>query len=208
MWAVASSVAFTLVGRLSDIFGRRWIFITFNALGLIGAIVGATANRVNTLIAASTINGFAAAGQLTFPVFVAELVPNRARGPINSAIIFSTVPFAAFGPVIARAFIVNTAQSWRWSYFLGIIINSVALIFFLFFYWPPTYDHLHVNGKTRLEQIKTIDYIGIFLFTAGIVLFLLGISWGGPVYPWKSDEVICGIVIGALTLVAFIFWGR
>jgi len=35
---------------------------------------------------------------------------------------------------------------------------------------------------------------------------LLGISWGGQTYPWKSAGVIVPIIIGALTLVAFGFW--
>jgi len=208
VWALSSSVAYTLIGRLSDIFGRRWFFIVFNTLGLIGAIVGATANNVNTLIAASTLNGFAASGQLSFPIFIAELVPNRARGPVNSAIIFSTLPFGVFGPVIARSLIEDTAQRWRWSYYLCIIIISITILFFYFFYWPPTYDHLHVNGKTRLEQIKTIDYVGIVLFSAGLGLFLIGISWGGALYPWKSAQVIATIVVGGATLVVFGFWGK
>lgn len=208
VWALSSSVAYTIIGRLSDIFGRRWFFITFNALGLIGAIVGATATKVNTLIAASTLNGFASAGQLSFPIFIAELVPNRARGPVNSAITFTTLPFGVFGPVIARSLIENTEQGWRWSFYLCIIVSSITVLFFVFFYWPPTYDHLHVNGKPQLEQIKTIDYVGVVLFSVGLGLFLIGISWGGSLYPWNSAQVIATIVVGVVTLVAFGFWGK
>jgi hypothetical protein len=108
-----------------------------------------------------------------------------------------------FGPIIARTFIANTAAGWRWSYYIGIIINGITLILYQFFYFPPTYDQLHVSGKTKLQQFKELDFVGIFLFIAGVVLFLIGLSWGGTTYPWKSAAVICTIVLGALTLVAF-----
>ena len=59
-----------------------------------------------------------------------------------------------------------------------------------------------------MDLIKEIDYFGVFLWTVGVVLFLLGISWGGSQYPWKSAAVICTLVIGALGIVAFFVWGE
>lgn len=35
---------------------------------------------------------------------------------------------------------------------------------------------------------------------------LLGISWGGQTYPWKSAGVIVPIVLSAVTLVALGLW--
>lgn len=72
-----------------------------------------------------------------------------------------------------------------------------------FFYHPPTYDQLHVHGKSKWQQFKELDFGGLFLFLAGIVLFIIGLSWGGSTYPWASAPVICTIVIGLLTLIVF-----
>jgi predicted acyltransferase len=72
-----------------------------------------------------------------------------------------------------------------------------------FFYHPPTYDQLHVHGKTKWQQFKELDFGGLFLFLAGIVLFIIGLSWGGTVHPWSSAYVVCTIVIGLCTLIAF-----
>ena len=52
-----------------------------------------------------------------------------------------------------------------------------------------------------------LDYGGIFLFTAGMVLFLIGLSWGGTVYPWKSARVLCTLLIGIACLVGLGFYG-
>lgn len=37
-------------------------------------------------------------------------------------------------------------------------------------------------------------------------MFLLGISWGGNVYPWRSAAVVSTIVIGGILLAAFFSW--
>lgn len=66
------SVAFLLVGRMSDIFGRRWFLIVGNMLAVVGNIVAATATSVSALIAANTLNGLASAVQISFAVAIAE----------------------------------------------------------------------------------------------------------------------------------------
>jgi MFS family permease len=89
--------------------------------------------------ATNSINGLAAAGQLSFHVILGELVPNSLRGPVNAFVLFTSVPFAVFGPPVARAFYENTALQWRWSYILGVIVNALAVLLYFFFYHPPTY---------------------------------------------------------------------
>jgi MFS family permease len=105
--------------------------------------------------------------------------------------------------LIARLFIIHTAAGWRWSYYLGIILSGITLILYQFLYHPPTYDQLHMHGKTRWEQFKELDFIGIILFITGVIVFLIGLSWGGGTYPWTSAAVLVSIIGGALTLVAF-----
>lgn len=53
-WTAGFAIGFTLVGRLSDIFGRRWFFIMSSVLGLIGTIIGASAQSINMLIATNS----------------------------------------------------------------------------------------------------------------------------------------------------------
>ena len=111
-----------------------------------------------------------------------------------------------FGPSIARAFFINTVQKWRWSYYIGIICNALALIGYVIFYHPPTYDQLHVHGKSKWQQFKELDFVGLFLFLAGCVLFLIGLSWGGSKYTWTSAHVLSFIIIGLATLVVFVLY--
>ncbi|KAF2465359.1 fungal trichothecene efflux pump [Lindgomyces ingoldianus] len=205
-WTAGFAIGFTLVGRLSDIFGRRWFFIGSSILSLIGNIIGASAQSINMLIATNSINGLAAAGQLSFNVVLGELVPNKLRGPINAFVLSTSVPFAVFGPPVARAFYEHTALQWRWSYILGVIVNVIAITLYYFFYHPPTYEMLHIGGKSKLKQLRSLDWVGIFLFTAGLCVFLIGLNWGGSSYPWKSGHVLGALFAGFFGLVIFCFW--
>jgi hypothetical protein len=86
-------------------------------------------------------------------------------------------------------------------------MSVIALVLYQFFYHPPTYTQLHVQGKTKRQQMKELDYGGIFLFAAGMVLFLIGLSWGGTSYPWVSAQVLCTLLIGIALLVALGLYG-
>lgn len=206
IWTMGSSIGFLLVGRLSDLFGRKWMVMSTTALSLIGCILGGTAKNVTMLIVANGCNGIGAAGQLSFGIVLGELVPNKQRGPIVTLVFLSSLPFAVFGPVIARSFINNTEPGWRVSYYMGIGLNVITLVLYQFLYHPPTFKQLHV-GKTRLQQAAELDWIGIFLWIAGCVLFLIGLSWGGTTYPWKSAEVLCTLLIGIATIAGFFCYG-
>ena len=178
-----------------------------NVLGLVGCIVGGTANSIGQLIGANACNGLAAAGQLSFGIVLGELVPNKIRGPIVTLVFFSSMPFAVFGPVIARSFILNTGQKWRWSYYLGIILEVITLVLYQFLYHPPKFEQLH-EGKTRIQAFKELDFGGIFLFVSGWVIFIIGLSWGGQAYPWKDAHVISTMVIGGLLIIGFGVYGK
>ena len=115
-YTLGLSIGFLIVGRLSDIFGRRWFFIGGNCFALIGAIVSGTATHVESIIGGNLLGGLAGAVQISFTVAIAELVPNKHRPLWISAIFFSSFEIACFGPVIAQTLVTNTAAGWRWSF--------------------------------------------------------------------------------------------
>lgn len=96
-WTLSNSTGYLLFGRLSDIFGRRWLTVAAISLSLVACIIAVTAHYVNALIAANTLSGIAAAVQLSFPILLGELVANRHRGPIASIVFLTCTPFNVFG---------------------------------------------------------------------------------------------------------------
>lgn len=204
---MGSSIGFLLVGRLSDLYGRKWMVLSTTSLSLIGCILGGTSRNVAMLIVGMGCNGLGAAGQLSFGIVLGELVPNKQRGPIVTLVFLSSLPFAVFGPVIARSLIENTGEGWRWSFYIGIILNFITLVLYQFLYHPPSFEQLHM-GRTRMQQTKELDWIGIFLFIAGCVLFLVGLSWGGSTYPWTSAGTLCPLIIGIAAFAGFFVYGK
>ncbi|KAK5689220.1 hypothetical protein LTR17_026422 [Elasticomyces elasticus] len=204
-YTLGLAVGFLIVGRLSDIFGRRWFFIGGNFLALISGILGAVAQNVNTLIGGNILGGLAGAVQISFTVAIAELVPNKHRPLWVAGIFFTSFEFACFGPVLAQVFVSNTSSGWRVSYYINIAVSAMSVVCFYFFYHPPTFDLLH-EDRTKMQQLKRQDFVGLTLFTGGLILFIMGLSWGGTSYPWDSAHVIATIVVGFLTLVAFVLW--
>ncbi|KAH0831572.1 hypothetical protein AYO21_01776 [Fonsecaea monophora] len=205
VWTLCTGIGFTLVGRLSDIFGRRYFFIASAVLATVGCIVASRAQSVNQLIGANVLIGLAAAAQSSFNYVVSELVPVRHRFYALFGVYLLGIPILAFGPIWSRLFIVHTAQSWRWDYYMMTILNFVNVLLWTIFYHPPDFEHLHRN-RSKLQELKEIDYVGIFLFTAGMLLFIMGLSWGVVQYPWKSAHVLSTLVIGAVLVIAFVLY--
>jgi hypothetical protein len=103
--------------------------------------------------------------------------------------------------------IIKYTHSWRNAYYMMIGFQCLNLIFLYFFYNPPAFRTKHANdGKSKLQLLKEFDWFGLFLFIAGCTLFIVGISWGGSLHPWKSAPTIAPIVVGFCTLVALGFY--
>lgn len=204
-YTLCVAVGLTLVGRLTDLFGRRYFFIGGSLLGTIGSIVCSRAQSINVLIGGTTLIGLGAATQLSFHFVTAELVPMRARFWSVAIIYCFSIPGSGFGPVVAEAFVLRPV-GWRGVYYLLIAINLVALACWTCFYWPPNFSEKH-RGARLTEFVKNFDYIGTLLYTAGLTLFLMGVSLGGNgVFAWSSAETLGTLLSGAICLIGLALW--
>ncbi|KIX99239.1 uncharacterized protein Z520_04815 [Fonsecaea multimorphosa CBS 102226] len=201
-WSIASSVSFSLAGSLSDVFGRRYTIVAGEIIAIVGSIIACTAKSTLMLVAASTVIGFGCGICFVSYASIQELVPNKWRGLLGLTECAMVLPWALAGTLIATTLNANTAAKWRWCYYIGIIYGVLSLIGTLVFYWPPTrpqYDFL----KSRWQQVKEVDYVGFLLYTGGLTIFLIGLTWAGTDgHAWKSASVIAPIIVGLLTLAA------
>lgn len=178
------------------------------------------------MIGGTTLIGVAASGQQSFSFITGELVPMKVgilsglpcvvlrvadastlqyRFATNALMYCFCIPPAAFGPAISKSLILHTDAGWRWCYYIMIVINFVSGVLFTLFYFPPTFSE-KFSDRDKMQQLKRLDWAGMLLFTAGLFVFLLGLSWGGQQYPWASAQVIATMVAGFLGLVAFVCW--
>ncbi len=112
------------------------------------------------------------------------------------------VPWGTANVLLATLLFLHTSAGWRWCYYIGLIFGLLSMAGTLAFYFPPSrpqYDH----DQTRWQEFKQLDFLGLFLYTAGLTTFLVGITWAGQAgHAWKSVSVIAPIVVGFCTLAA------
>jgi len=86
-------------------------------------------------------------------------------------------------------------------YYISIIYSAVSLGGLTFCYFPPSVPK-QLQNKTRWQAFRELEFVGFGLFTAGLPVCLLGLSWAGsPGHAWGSASVIAPIVIGALLII-------
>ena len=166
-----------MVGQLSDIFGRRWFFIIGSLIALIGSIIGATAQNVNTLIGAQVFIGIAVAFQQSFFWVVAEIVPMKWRYLANSYCYLMTTPTSPLAARVAYSFQTYPGR-WRNSFWFLTAINATSVISWYLFYHPPTFSMLH-RKKLARDLLVNFDWIGLLLYSGGLCVLIFGLNWGG-----------------------------
>lgn len=89
--------------------------------------------------------------------------------------------------------------SWRWAFWVNLPICGTTFILLL------TFLDVH-NPKTAVvDGLKAVDWFGSISILAVTLMILLGLEFGGATFPWKSPQVLCLIIIGALISGIFIF---
>lgn len=112
------------------------------------------------------------------------------------------LPWGIAAVLIATLLAVRTSQGWRWCYWLGVIFGVVSLLGTLTFYFPPSRPQMDYE-KTRWEEFKQLDFVGLVLYTGGLTTFLVGLTWAGQAgHAWRSASVIAPIIVGFFTLAA------
>ncbi|OQV08550.1 hypothetical protein CLAIMM_12803 [Cladophialophora immunda] len=221
IWSICCAIGILLFGRLSDKFGRRWFVIAASSTALVGAIIAATAKTMNTLIVANVFMGLGGGVHTCHGLTVGEVVPNKWKFlGVATASSFNILPtgFGAFigmrcsglrvlytKPEIFTALKLVREYNWRYIYYIFIPCMGLCILLQFLCYRPPSFRQLH-GTRTRGEELRRIDYVGILLMVAGILLFLLGVSWGGQPLPWKSATIISLLSIGGCIIIIFIFW--
>ncbi len=199
-YVLASTAATPIYGKLSDLFGRKPLYMIAIALFLTGSALSGLSQNLDQLIAFRALQGLGAGGimGLTFAI-VGDVVPPRERGKYQG--LFGGVFMLAMvaGPLLGGIFTEHNAilgiTGWRWVFYVNLPIGIIALFVIS--------AVLHLP-KRRMKA--TIDYIGATLVVAGVVGLLLAAQMGGQQYAWGSPVIIGLAIAGVLLLVAFVLW--
>ncbi|KAH7406344.1 fungal trichothecene efflux pump [Phaeosphaeria sp. MPI-PUGE-AT-0046c] len=190
------------VGSISDIVGRRWVAIIGAGFLILGMIVCSTAQTMNIFISGMVFAGIGAGiNELTALAVTSELAPTSQRGKYVAILVFTIIPFC---PSVLWAQLIASHTSWRWIGLWCGIWAFIGLVLTAVFYHPP--PRVNSQGMSKKQVLAEIDYLGGFLSVAGMLLFMMGMQWGGYQYPWTSAHVLAPLILGVVFLVAFVVW--
>ncbi|GCF10478.1 MDR family MFS transporter [Dictyobacter arantiisoli] len=195
-YLLTSTVMVPIYGKLSDIFGRKPIFLIGVVLFLLGSAASGASQTMVQLVFFRAFQGLGAAALMPIAIaVVGDLFTARERGKWQGVTGSVFALSAVVGPTLG-GWITDNA-SWRWVFYVNLPIGIVALLVLIFV--MPTLKSQRV-GKA------IIDYPGAILLAAGTVPLLLGFTWAGSKYAWLSPQTI-GLFVGAVILITiFIFY--
>ncbi|KAH6988298.1 fungal trichothecene efflux pump [Ilyonectria sp. MPI-CAGE-AT-0026] len=200
---IATGVAGLVAGTVSDLLGRRWLMIGGAMVGVIGGIIGATAQSVPQVIAAMSIIGLSGGASLNSFPCACELVSRKQRGIIMVVVTGSGLPFTAAGSLIGHSMI-DTAAGWRTAFCLVTALSVLSTTLGFFFYRPEKALVLQVTTKKQI--LKDFDYVGLFGISAGPVLLLMAIIWVGSTYEFTDAPVLATFLVGIILIIALGFY--
>ncbi|KAL4965190.1 major facilitator superfamily domain-containing protein [Aspergillus stella-maris] len=195
---IANTMFSVLYGRLSDIFGRKIVYLCALALLCIADLLCGLSQNAAMFYVMRGLAGVAGGGISSLAmIIVSDVVTLEQRGKYQGILGASLGIANVVGPFIAAAFILRA--TWRGFFWMlsPLAACSIVVGYFLI---PDSArkDSLRTN-------LKRIDYFGIIASSIGIIFLLIPISGGGSYFEWDSPMVISMFVIGGLSLVAFFF---
>ncbi len=192
-YMLGSTVTVPIYGKLSDLFGRRSLYLLGILVFLIGSMLCGLSQNMTQLILFRGLQGIGGGAMMvnSFAI-IGEVFPPAERGKYQGMIggVFGLSSIA--GPLLGGWITDNV--SWRWVFYVNIPLGIVAIIVL----------------STALPKIasstkgKIIDWWGSLFILLALVPLLLSLVWGGSIYQWISWQIIVALVISVVSLVIFI----
>ena len=192
-YLVGSAVAVPVVGRLSDLYGRRIFFLLGVAVFMIGSVATGMSRTMTQLIAFRAVQGIGGGIIMTASlVAIADLFPPQERGKFQGLFALVYGVASVIGPTLG-GFITDNL-SWNWIFLFN--VPAGIPVFLLI---ARTFPQI----RPEIEK-RSPDYPGMATLTLAMVPILLALSWGGVQYAWSSPQTIGFLAFGLAMAAAFL----
>ena len=202
-YLITSTIAVPIYGKLSDIFGRRPLYIFGIVVFLIGSLLSAFSTSMLMLAAFRAFQGIGAGALMSLPLAImGDILAPRERAKYQGYFLAVFGISSVIGPLVGGLFAgansILFIDGWRWVFLINVPIGIVALVMVLLFLHLPKFQK---SLKPR------IDWWGATAVIVTLVPVLLvaeqGRDWG-----WTSAGSIACYVIAAVGLITFILVER
>ncbi|GAA3680564.1 MDR family MFS transporter [Lentzea roselyniae] len=200
-YLITATVTTPLYGKLSDIYGRKPMYLAAISFFLLGSLLSGIATSMYELAAFRAVQGLGAGGLMSLAfAIMADMTSPRERSKYSAYFMAVFGSASVLGPVVGGLFAgLDTfagVTGWRWVFLVNVPIALIALLVVGRVLNVP---HQRVDHR--------IDFLGALSLTVGLVPLLIvaeqGREWG-----WASATSLAMYAIGVLGLVAFVFVER
>ncbi|MDQ1547760.1 MAG: hypothetical protein QOH69_2664 [Actinomycetota bacterium] len=202
-YLIVSTIATPIYGKLSDIFGRRPLFIFAITVFLVGSVASGFSTSIFELAAFRAIQGLGAGGLMSIPLTImGDILAPRERAKYQGYFLAVFGISSVIGPLVGGLFAgadqILFITGWRWVFLINIPIGAVALFLVLRFL------HLPKRSANRAVRIDWLGAVTVIIAVAPLLLIAEeGRDWG-----WMSVAAWTCYIIGAIGIIAFIITER
>lgn len=200
-YLITATITTPIYGKLSDIYGRKPLYLTAITLFLIGSLACTFATSMYELAIYRAVQGLGAGGLMSLAMtIVGDIIPPRRRAKYSGYMMSVWGVSSILGPVLGGLFAgMDTfvgLDGWRWVFLVNLPVGIVAMV--------VVTKVLNVPHQPRKQRI---DWWGAATLTVFLVPLLIlaeqGREWG-----WTSTTALTCIAVGLASLVAFILVQR
>ena len=192
-YIVASTTVVPIVGRLSDLYGRKAFYVAAAVVFLVGSALAGLSQTMDQLIAFRAIQGIGGGALMSLAfVAVGDLFPPADRGKYQGFVAGVFGMSSVIGPTLG-GFITDTL-SWNWIFYINMPLG-LPILFLLVKFFP------NVRPAAVSRQI---DFAGMAALVVAIVSLLLALSWADVQYEWLSIQIVGLLTLAAVSAAALI----
>jgi EmrB/QacA subfamily drug resistance transporter len=169
-YLLTSTASVPLWGRLSDLYGRRRLYLAAIALFLSGSMLAGVSQSMAQLILFRAVQGLGAGGLIPLALTIIGEIYTLAERTRMQAVFSSVWGVSSIAGPLVGGFITDSI-SWRWVFYLNLPIGVIAGI--IVRRWVPE----HASGRT-----VTVDWQGGVLLFLSTTLLLVALSEMSPAW--------------------------
>ncbi|CAM4441763.1 EmrB/QacA subfamily drug resistance transporter [Paenibacillus endophyticus] len=198
---IASAVAQPVMGKASDLFGRKKIFLSGLVVAFAASLLAPLSPNFGWLIVFRIVQSIGTSMMVSVGMAIVRIHITKKQATALSVLSIFLSGAAAIGPFIGGVLI----HWWDWQAIFLVNVPFAAMSFLLAWRNIPKDESSSVlpSNMTVREWLAWLDAPGILLFAIGLVAVLVGLLSAKSAGHVSSMHMIVGL-IGILSLAAFV----
>ena len=194
---ITSTISTPLFGKLSDIYGRKRLYMIAITIFILGSALCGLATNMYMLASFRAFQGVGAGGIMPLALaIIGDIIPPRERARYQGYFMATFATASVLGPVVggffAGAHSILGVVGWRWIFYINVPVGLLAL--------AVVYRVFNIEHHRRDARI---DWAGAGALIVGLVPLLV-IAEQGRTWGWSSVGAWTCYVLGVLGIIGFI----